>query len=79
MWEHFGSICSCCKHKAPHPSPVHSDWSSEDWDGHKAKTKEQKSLIGFEPPEPNNEKGTDQQTDVRKVTEVMTYPFRICL
>ena len=52
----FGPTCSYCKHEDPHPSPVHSDWSSEDWEGDKAKAKEQKSLIDFKPPEPNNEK-----------------------
>ena len=30
-----------------HPSPVPSDWSSKDWDGDKAKAREQKSLIDF--------------------------------
>ena len=68
--KYFGPTCSYCKHKSPHPSPVHSDWSSEDWDGNKAKAKEQKSLIDFKPPEPNTKKGTDQKTDIGKVTEV---------
>ena len=31
----------------PHPSPAPSDWSSEDWDGDKAKAREQRSLIDF--------------------------------
>ena len=48
--EHFGAICSYCKYEAPHPSPVPSHWSSEDWDGEKAKVREQKSLIDFDPP-----------------------------
>ena len=59
--KHFEPTCSYCKHEAPHPSPVHSDWSSEDWDSAKAKAKEQKFLIDFKPPEPINEQGTDQQ------------------
>ena len=50
--------------------------SREDWDGAKAKTEEQKSLIDFKPPEPNNEKGTDQQTDLGKVMEVDDLPFQ---
>ena len=40
--------CSYCRQDAPHPSPIHSDWSSKDWDGDKAKAKEQKSLIDFD-------------------------------
>ena len=36
-----------CKYDAPHPSTTPSDWSSEDWDGKKAKAKEQRSLIDF--------------------------------
>ena len=39
-----------CKYKAPHPSPVPLDWSSEDWDGEKAKAREQKLLVDFAPP-----------------------------
>ena len=31
--------------QSPHPSPIVSDWSSEDWDGEKAKKREQRSLI----------------------------------
>ena len=31
----------------PHPSPAPSDWSSEDWDGDKAKAREQMSFIDF--------------------------------
>ena len=74
--KHFGPACSYCKHEAPHPSPVHSDWSREDWDGDKAKAKDKKSIIDFEPPEPNNDKGTDQQTDIGKATEVDDLPFQ---
>ena len=37
--------CTCCKYDAPHPSPIPSDWSSKDWDGDKARNREQKSLI----------------------------------
>ena len=39
--------CLYCKFNAPHPSITLSDWSSEDWDGEKAKAKEQRSLIDF--------------------------------
>ena len=49
----FGPSCLYCKKGTQHPSPQNSDWSSEDWDGYKAKTKEQnKSLIDLSDPKP---------------------------
>ena len=39
--------CTYCKYDALHPSSALSDWSSEDWDGDKAKAREQGSLIDF--------------------------------
>ena len=42
--------CTYCKYKAPHPSPVPLDWSSEDWDGEKTEAREQKLLVDFVPP-----------------------------
>ena len=75
--ECFSPTCSYCKHKALHPSPVHSDWSSEDWNSNRAKTKEQKSLIDFGPPKQDNDKETNQQTDIEKVTNWTIYPFKI--
>ena len=42
--------CTYCKYEAPHPSPVPSDWSSKDWDGEKAKVRQQKLLVDFMPP-----------------------------
>ena len=39
--------CTYCECNAPHPSPAPSDWSSEDWDGDKAKVREQRSVIDF--------------------------------
>ena len=41
----FADTCTYCKYEAPHPSPIPSDWSSEDWDGEKAKERELRSLI----------------------------------
>ena len=38
--EKFGPSCSFCRQQAPHPLPPQSDWSSEDWDGEKAKARE---------------------------------------
>ena len=38
--------CTYCKYDAPHPSATPSDWSSEDWDGKKAKAREQCPLLG---------------------------------
>ena len=43
------SSCTYCKYEVPHPSPVPLDWSREDWDGEKAKAREQKSLVDFVP------------------------------
>ena len=39
--------CSYCKYDAPHPSTTPSDWSSEDWDGNKAKDREQCPILDF--------------------------------
>ena len=61
--EHFGPTCSFFKQDAPHPSPIHLDWSSEDWDGDKAK--EQKSLIALDFPKLNRD--PDQTTDIDTV------------
>ena len=36
-----------CQFNAPHPSVTLSDWSSEDWDGKKAKAREQRPLLNF--------------------------------
>ena len=48
--EHFNPNCSFCRHDTPQPSSIHSDWSSEHWDGDKTKAKEKKSFIDFEVP-----------------------------
>ena len=62
----FGLSCSYCKQGVLHPSPQESDWSSEDWDGTKAKAREQNnSLIDFN--EPKLQTKTDQTTDIDKV------------
>ena len=42
--------CTYYKYKATHPSPIPSDWSREDWDGEKAKMREQRSLIDLDFP-----------------------------
>ena len=39
--------CTYCKFDAPHPSVTLSEWSSEDWDGDKAKAREQHPLLDF--------------------------------
>ena len=66
--ECFGATCSYCKHEPPHPSPVHSDWSNEDWDSEKAKAREQKSFTDFKPPKP--------QTDEQVTDSVNKIPFQ---
>ena len=63
----FGPSCSYCKQGAQNPSPQNSDWSSEDWDGDKAKAREQsKSLIDFS--DPKHRMDTEQTTDLDKVS-----------
>ena len=62
----FGLSCSYCEQGALHPLPQNSDWSSENWDGNKAKAKEQdKSLIDFNDPKPKT--STKQTTDIDEV------------
>ena len=63
--ECFGLPCSYCRQDAAHPSAIYSDWSSKDWDGDKAKAKEQKSLIDFEASK--QEMNMEQITDIDKV------------
>ena len=65
--ECFSLTCSYCRQDAPHPSPIHSDWSSQDWDDDKAKAKEQKSLIDFEAPK--------QKMDMEQIMDIDKVPF----
>ena len=51
--------CTYCKYEAPHLSPELSDWSSEDWDGGKAKAREQESLTDFTLPKPEHQTTND--------------------
>ena len=53
--------CTYCKYKAPYPSPIPSDWSSEEWDGEKAKVREQRSLIDLDFPKPDPREMTDSE------------------
>ena len=62
----FSLSCSYCEQGALHPSSQESDWSSEDWDGTKAKAREQNnSLRDFNEPKPQT--NIDQMTDIDKV------------
>ena len=55
--DRFGLSCSFCRQNAPLPSPHEPDRSSEDWDGTKAKAREQTySLIKFIKPNPQTKK-----------------------
>ena len=66
MCDRFGLLCSYCKQGAPHPSPQELDWSSEDWDGTKAKAREQtNSLMGYNTPRPHTD--IEQTTDVNEI------------
>ena len=67
----FSLSCSYCKQGAQHPSPQNSDWSSEDWDGNKAKTKEQnKSLIDLSDPKPKTDMEWTMDIDERPFNEL---------
>ena len=48
--EQSGTTCTFCLYKVPHPSLNQSEWSSEDWDGEKAKAKEQNPFIESDTP-----------------------------
>ena len=62
----FSQSYSYCKHGALHPLPQDSDWSSKDWDGIKAKAREQnKSLIDFN--DPKAQTNMVQTTDIDEV------------
>ena len=39
--------CTYCKYDALHSSVTLSDWSTKDWDGDKAKAREQCPLLNF--------------------------------
>ena len=66
MCNSFGLSCLYCKQGALHPLPQDLDWSSEDWDGDKAKKREQsKSLIDFSDPKPKVE--MEQTMDIDEV------------
>ena len=57
---------SYCEQGAPHPSPQELDWSSKDWDGSKAKAREQTyTLIDFNEPKPQTD--NDKTTDINNV------------
>ena len=53
--------CIYCKYEAPYPSPIPSDWWSEDWDGEKAKAREQRSLNDLNFPKPYQRQMTDSE------------------
>ena len=59
--EHSVDTCTYCKYKAPHPSPIPSDWSSEDWDGEKAKAREQRLLTDLDLPKLDPRQMTDSE------------------
>ena len=66
VWDRFGLLCSYCKQGAPHPSSQESVWSIKDWDGTKAKrkeeTKETNLLSDWDLPKPKP--NINQKTDI---------------
>ena len=61
--ELFGPTCPFCRQQAPHPSPNQSDWSSLDWNGEKAKAREQNSFIRFDTTRPITDNATHDSVD----------------
>ena len=59
--DHSVDTCTYCNYKAPHPSPIPSDWLSEDWDGEKARVREQRSLIDLNFPKLDQRKMKDSE------------------
>ena len=53
-----------CQFDALHPSATLSDWSSEDWDGNKAKAREQYPLLDFKILEKQIQKTLQDRTQV---------------
>ena len=62
--ERFGLPCPFCKQQAPHPLPPHSEWSSKDWDGERAKAKECNSFVRFDTPRPMMDNPTHDSVDL---------------
>ena len=62
----FGLLCSYCNQGALHPSPQEPEWSSKDWDGTKAKNRDQNILLkDFNDPKPQT--NMEQTIDTDKV------------
>ena len=62
----FGLSCSYCEQGALHSSPEELDWSSKDWDGTKARAKEDtNSLMDYNMPKPLTD--IDQMMDVNEI------------
>ena len=62
----FSLSCSYSMQGTPHPLPQEPEWSSEDWDGTKAKAREQnKSLIDFY--DSKSQIKTEQTMDIDEV------------
>ena len=57
--DHLADTCTYCRYEAPHPSPIPSDWSSEGWDGDKAKGRGQRLLIDLNFPKLDQKQMTD--------------------
>ena len=61
--ECFEATCSFCRQQVSHPLPDQSDWSSKDWDGDKAKTREQNPIVKFDIPRPKPDNSTLDSVD----------------
>ena len=61
--EHFGATCSFCRQQVPQPLPDQSNWSSKDWNGDKAKAREQNPIVKFDIPRPRPDNLTFNSVD----------------
>ena len=61
--EWFGATCSFCGQQVPHSLLNQSNWSSKDWNGDKAKAREQISIIKFDIPWPKTNNPTLDPVD----------------
>ena len=68
-----------CNYETPQLFPIHSDWSSEDWDGKKAKAREQESLIDSMAIKIGNDTLVTNKTSDRPKTKITDNLWKLTL
>ena len=74
--EQLGVICMFCRYKVPHPLLNQSEWSSEDWNGEKAKAKEQNPFIKSDVPKIKTGNPTTDLVDALPFQNLKIQPDR---